>query len=169
MGNIAKLNACLNLLGGIRLHTFTDRKVLQKRIYLLQEFGVDLGYHFGWYIYGPYSSELASDAFFLLQQKMQAPSTIESYTLSPDDSKAIQRFKKLLEEENLIKNMAESGYWLELFASLHFLWKFSFFKEKKTREAISKKLNEQKISMFKDEDIATAWKLLEAFGLVSFA
>jgi uncharacterized protein YwgA len=36
-----------------RLDTFADRLVVQKAIYLAQVAGVQLGYHFHWYLRGP--------------------------------------------------------------------------------------------------------------------
>jgi len=48
----------------IRLNDFDSRLILQKTIYLAQTiFGIDLGYSFGWYIYGPYSPDLTYEAF----------------------------------------------------------------------------------------------------------
>lgn len=47
----------------INLGEFRSRLILQKFVYLMQEFGFDLGYPFGWYIRGPYSPSLADDAF----------------------------------------------------------------------------------------------------------
>lgn len=41
--------------------SFDDRKRLQKAIYLAQIAGIDLGYRYGWYIKGPYSTDLTRD------------------------------------------------------------------------------------------------------------
>ena len=43
--------------------SFTDRLILQKAIYLAQAAGINLGYYHRWYLYGPYCSTLAEDAF----------------------------------------------------------------------------------------------------------
>jgi uncharacterized protein YwgA len=45
------------------MRTFTERLLLQKRVYFIQQFGAPLGYSFGWYAHGPYSPELARDGF----------------------------------------------------------------------------------------------------------
>jgi len=42
----------------VRMSTFMDRLKLQKLVYILHSEGMDLGYDFTWYIYGPYSSTL---------------------------------------------------------------------------------------------------------------
>ena len=47
------------------LEGFSDRLKLQKTIYLLQVFGVYLGYDFSWYLRGPYCSILAANGFLL--------------------------------------------------------------------------------------------------------
>ncbi len=48
------------------LESFENRLILQKAIYLLQFIGMDLNYDFSWYLYGPYSPELAAEAFAIL-------------------------------------------------------------------------------------------------------
>jgi hypothetical protein len=49
--------------GGVDLQSFDDRLLLQKRIFLLDVAGVDLGYVHSWYLRGPYSPALTRDAF----------------------------------------------------------------------------------------------------------
>jgi len=49
----------------ISLETFSQRFNIQKRIFLVQVMGCDLGYRYGWYIWGPYCRELTADAFAL--------------------------------------------------------------------------------------------------------
>lgn len=45
------------------MESFDERLILQKTIYLVQNMGIPLGYHFSWYIRGPYSRDLTADAF----------------------------------------------------------------------------------------------------------
>lgn len=40
----------------VKMKTFHDRLILQKAVYLTQVAGVHLGYHYRWYIKGPYCS-----------------------------------------------------------------------------------------------------------------
>jgi hypothetical protein len=49
--------------GGVDLQSFDDRLLLQKRMFLLDVAGVDLGYVHSWYLRGPYSPALTRDAF----------------------------------------------------------------------------------------------------------
>lgn len=51
---------------GLKRDSFGERLRLQKTVYLLQGFGMQLGYGFGWYRYGPYSQDLVSDAYTVL-------------------------------------------------------------------------------------------------------
>lgn len=47
--------------------TFDDRLRLQKLIYMVEAFGVYLGYDFSWYLRGPYCTRLAKTGFELEQ------------------------------------------------------------------------------------------------------
>ena len=59
------LAGLLKRAGDYGVRTFRDRLVLQKTVYLLQAFGIYLGYRFTWYLHGPYSTQLTRDAFSL--------------------------------------------------------------------------------------------------------
>ena len=52
----------------IEIDNFTKRKILQKKIYLLQLTGVDLGCRYNWYLKGPYCPALANDTFTLREE-----------------------------------------------------------------------------------------------------
>jgi hypothetical protein len=47
----------------VSVNEFVGRKNVQKLVYLLQEEGFPFGYHFRWYVRGPYSPALTSDFF----------------------------------------------------------------------------------------------------------
>ena len=98
MGEIAKLNLCLQELNGLEMATFLYRKLLQKKVYFLQELGLDLCYSYGFYIYGPYSSELADDAFFLMRLRNNAPANLEVAELSPVEREILERAHAFLGE-----------------------------------------------------------------------
>lgn len=49
------------------LQSHDDRMLLQYKVYLAQDFGLPLGYGFGWYIHGPYSHILSGMACCILQ------------------------------------------------------------------------------------------------------
>src|SRR5205807_10531285 len=70
---------------------FEKRLEFQKTIYLLQEAGADLGYQFGWYKHGPYSSSLADDAYVLATLP---PEILASFQVEVNND-AIKKFKDL--------------------------------------------------------------------------
>ena len=96
MGNKDKLAKCIEELG-LQLDTLRDRKIFQKKIYFLQQFGFNLGYGYGFYIYGPYSSELTKDAFSLKSQSEVAPKTIETEELSELEKESIIKINEFIE------------------------------------------------------------------------
>lgn len=102
---------------------FDDRLKNQKIIYLLQEYGLDLGYTYNWYLYGPYCKEVTKDAY----GHSVEPKAI---LLSDLDKKKIKKFKQIF-EPNL-----NDPKWLEVAASLMYLWK--------------KKYSRQSLSVIKD-------------------
>jgi len=55
------------------MSTFEGRLKLQKTVYLLQSFGVYLGYGFTWYMRGPYLTRLTKDGFALQTIYKQVP------------------------------------------------------------------------------------------------
>ncbi len=58
------LKIVLDALGiPLSMSSFDERLALQKAIYLAQQMGVNLGYQFSWYLRGPYSKDLTSDAY----------------------------------------------------------------------------------------------------------
>jgi uncharacterized protein YwgA len=64
--------------------TFENRIKLQKLVYILKSLGVDFGYDFTWYIYGPYSSDLTHDGYLFTRNKNQINALTESLLMSVD-------------------------------------------------------------------------------------
>jgi hypothetical protein len=95
---------------GLRLDTFDDRLKLQKTIYLAQISRINLGYHFHWYLRGPYCPALTDDAFAILSQPADR---FRGWELDRQSRGRLARVKKLTAEA--------SPRWLELLASAHYL------------------------------------------------
>lgn len=55
---IPKLLSVLKALDLLDFKSYVVRKKVQKIVYLLQQFGMNLGYNYSWIINGPYSSDL---------------------------------------------------------------------------------------------------------------
>ena len=93
------------------MDSFDDRLILQKAIYLAQQAGIPLGYHYYWYLRGPYSRELTADAFAMLGE---APA---GWSL---DEGSKQKLGKLNEFFSELKTEPNPVKAFELFASVLF-------------------------------------------------
>lgn len=63
MTNIDIANGLVFQALGVSKETFDDRLLNQKKVFLLQELGVNLGYSYNWYVRGPYSPDLTTYIF----------------------------------------------------------------------------------------------------------
>lgn len=142
---------------------FEDRKRFQKLVYISQEMGISLDYNYGWYHYGPYSTELADDGF----TAFSIPRNKWNEYATPSDmnkhQERINNLKHMIEEINENLNNLNQADALELLASLLFLRRRAYPSIEKKKDAI-KKLTQCK--SFKESDAKTAWKLLKQFQLV---
>jgi uncharacterized protein YwgA len=90
---------------------------MQKAAYLAQAAGVGLGYFFRWYLRGPYSPDLTSDAFGI-QDELKAGSTeADTWVLDEQSRGKLRGLKPLLSQPD----DQEKARYLELLASIHFL------------------------------------------------
>lgn len=163
--NIIDLKLTIDQLGGFDMESFGGRIAIQKKIYLLQLSGLDLGYRFNWYIRGPYSPGLADTAFDIWNNLDVVTDITNDYTLTDTAIKKIDKIKPLLESP-CPSNMEEYG-WLELLASLHYICHIAFLpdEEKKDKEKLCGKLKELKPN-YSMEEIHEAWDCLNKFGLI---
>jgi uncharacterized protein YwgA len=93
---------------------FNDRLILQKTIYLMQKSNLFIGYHYNYYLRGPYSPALTRDTYELLNRFDRIP------LVQFDDSEDEERFKLFL---SFIKPHLKDHTWLEKIASILFLLK----------------------------------------------
>src|SRR5262245_29472425 len=101
--------------------TVDDRKRVQKAIYLGQLSGVDLGYRFGWYLMGPYSTALTKDYYALAEAIATGDQDYEGKELQEPVRKRIREILPVLEVPQGVDLPQED--WLELVSSLHYLRK----------------------------------------------
>ena len=99
-------------IGNFSNDTLDDRKRFQKTVYLIQAFGIDLGYDFNWYVHGPYSPELAKVGYKLAEIYDEVRPTEFS------DSRYKNRFQDFLDFVEPISNDVDK---LEAAASIHWL------------------------------------------------
>lgn len=151
----------------INLDTFSQRFNMQKRVYLTQLMGYDLGYRYGWYIKGPYCRELTADAFTLRDEIRSGEEDYEAYELDASSKESIRKARQLWETpEGLRVSMDE---WLELLASLHYLKHIAYWPPGSTKdfEAVFKVLIKSKPRFANARTTAQqAWNRLDGFGLI---
>jgi uncharacterized protein YwgA len=158
MHNYNLLFACLRNLGiEPNMDTFRERKRMQKIVYVIQHFGIKLGFDFTWYLYGPYSPDLTTAIFDVIERNFQ----VEERRLSPKEQKILSSISNFLGEDI---NSTEN---LELLGSLIYLKDFnenSMVKHKASKQEIISILKERK-PHFSDEEIEYQWKRLEAANI----
>lgn len=100
----------------LKRDTTEDRLKLQKTIYLLQAYGLQIGYGFSWYRYGPYSQDLVYDAYTVLgpEQNKYARET-SSLSFSNNVLEKFRKFKEICHD--ILNNPRQ----LELVASVDFV------------------------------------------------
>jgi len=161
LGNINVLASCYRRLN-VNLKNLNNRKILQKKIYFLQEFGFNLGYNFGFYIYGPYSTELTSDAFTLIEQHDVARNTIVRERLTDEQKAILDRLDEFIED--ISPN--ELAHQLELLSSIHFLNNHIFRPIVRLGDMI-REIEERKSGRFDREEIREAWNKLNEYDLIT--
>ena len=133
--------------------SFNDRLIFQKTVYLLQAFGLYLGYYFSWYIHGPYSTTLTRDGFALIDNYSEVPHV--RFVEDKDDA----LFKTFLIFLGKRKNDAD---WLEILASIHILKRL--YPTKNKNRIINKVMD--KDPHFSREICEEAFEYLKKFGLI---
>jgi len=150
------------------LASFSKRLAVQKKIYLSQLFGIDLGYRFGWYLRGPYCPALTSDAFTLRQEIESGDEEADRYCLTEEARKRLARANKLWELPSGIEVSEQD--WLELLASLHYLRHIAYRPGDQSADFDgvfeSLKRSKPRFTEMRDE-ARIAWERLEEFALTS--
>lgn len=102
----------------INKDTFDNRIICQKKIYLLQSLGTDLGYSYNWYVRGPYSPALANYVYTNID--LLENTSFDNYKISDNVEKNIEIVNGLQSEKLSELSMAS---WYELLASLLYIEK----------------------------------------------
>ena len=133
------------------LETFDNRLQLQKLTYLLEVFGMDLGFRFNWYLHGPYNRFVTKVLF----DSDKAESEREVEDVFTNEKKKLSILKEFLGSD------INSSRTLELIVSLHYLLvlgKRSGVKD----EQIVKQLHDLK-PYFSEEEILYYCKRIRSF------
>ena len=83
---------------------------MQKLVYLIRKFGIDLKFHYNWYLHGPYSPDLARTLFEIVERGPTASDRLNNHELAK-----IQYLKSFLGED------IHSSDKLELIVSIDYL------------------------------------------------
>ena len=132
---------------------FKKRLEFQKTTYLLQEAGADLGYRFGWYLHGPYSSSYADDAYSLATLPKEYFDSIQESV----DENVLQKVRDLLDS---IPTTKSKSYWLEILSCVHFVKKHSYPKVSSKKQVVDYLL-QMKGDRFSENEISRAYDLLQ--------
>lgn len=150
------------------LGTFSKRFHVQKKVYLAQIMGVDLGYRYGWYIHGPYSTSLTADAFALKEEIEDGDTAFDEYRLHPDVIERTEKTNELCQKPQSFAGSNDD--WLELLASLHYLKHIAYRPAGTTMdfESVFAELIASKPRFSnRKADAQCAWSRLEEVGLVA--
>ena len=135
------------------MNMFSDRLRLQKTIYLLQAFGIYLGYDFSWYLRGPYCSLLATNGFELESVYEHIPDDGKTQFQKNTVQKRFREFLQFVRD----KTTAE----LEIAASLHYLKKTNYADDDKIKSKV-----ETKQKQFTKEQINRMWEDMKKWELI---
>ena len=116
------------------IDTVDERKRVQKSIYLGQIAGVDLGYHFGWYLKGPYSPELTKDYYDLDEALTEGDHEYQKKDLKEQLKEKLQAIQPIVTPPGDVSLNQED--WLELLASVHY--QFSKYDQETARANIDR-------------------------------
>ena len=129
---------------------FSDRLKVQKFVYIVQNRGINLGYLFNFYLYGPYSTDLTRTAF----QIEDYPSMKEVKFVKPEIEK---KFESILSN---LQNHKDDLRWLEGASSILFLSEIKYSKDRIYQQLAKKR------TPFTKGDIDKIWQELEQWGWI---
>jgi len=132
---------------------FEARLILQKTIYLMQAFGLNIGYSYSWYLRGPYSVDLTRDAYELTNKFDRAP--LARFVADEDEKKFHGFLVSLGDKRN-------DDRWLEITASIHFL---GVALPTRTKEGIHSEVA-RKIHGLSRKEFDKSWEWLAEHGLL---
>ena len=102
------------------LDTLDDRILLQKKVYLAQDIGLPLGYGYGWYIHGPYSTDLTAAAYQIIPEGFYS---LEKKGFKPEFARMIAKVNALELENKCMETPLSRVEWYELLASIAYWYK----------------------------------------------
>lgn len=148
-----ELAAILKDVGNFSMDDFAGRLTLQKTVCLLQAFGVDLGYRFGWYLHGPYCKALFRDG----QEARRVIDDLPEVDVSFEGEETQGRYEQFKE---FMQDKKHSPALLEIGASICHLAATGIDKDDILR------VTEDKKPEFSRGQCVSMWNELERYGVV---
>ena len=144
-----------------KIDGFVDRLIMQKTVYLAQAAGVNLGYYYHWYLYGPYSPSLTRDEYAIATDISVGLDESQGWKLDDGSLQRLERIRCIFTEAERDK-LAKK---LELLASVHFLIDRRQVSKVDTSRitATLKRFNKD----FSEEDVKNALEELKTNGLLA--
>jgi uncharacterized protein YwgA len=127
---------------------FDDRFRMQKFVYIAQSQGINLGFFFNFYLFGPYSTDLARTAF-------QITNFEKAKTLKFKDEVHEQKFSEII---SVLSKFKDDNKWLECASSILFLKSLGY-----SRRHILNRIG-NKVTRFENEYIVKVWTELINLG-----
>ncbi len=151
--DVYDLGAILKHIGNFDVSEFKGRLILQKTVYLLQSFGIDLGYKFGWYLHGTYCTKLTRDGFELESVIGDIPKLDIKFT-DADVQSSYNKYMQFIGDKKFDPDL------LEIASSIRYLSRSNFEKEKVLD------MVEKKKKQFTRDQCVRIWNELEKCGIV---
>jgi len=117
--------------------TFDDRLRLQKLVYMIEAFGVYLGYDFSWYLRGPYCTRLAKTGFELEQIAHRIKDNTRTKFADPYMQKRFDRAVRFIKR---IMDGPSDTERLEIAASIHLLLQITSLKKQEIFSRVISKM-----------------------------
>ena len=163
------------------------KKALQKYVYFLKEFGLDIGFKFQWDKWGPYSSDLATYVDDLVaegllesqEEKVPFGSRVESkgiqynFTITSRTEKLLgsvqvssNEGKRIDEAMKFVRDIKPNN--LELYASVHYIVKFLATKGEKAflPKSLVDLMDDYKGDRFSHDEVKGAYYNLKTHRLL---
>jgi len=154
---IVALGGILRRIGNFEASTFLSsfdaRLIFQKTVYLMQAFGLYLGFDFSWYLRGPYSPMLAHLGYEIAKKEKVMP--VAKFS-NPQSERKFGDFLDFLGPEK------GNAKWLEILASIHIQKKLHPWKRK--TDILEIVVHKQ--SYFTIDECREAWNYLMRHGLI---
>ncbi|NLC20112.1 MAG: hypothetical protein GX757_13020 [Clostridiales bacterium] len=152
--DLITIGVILKELNCFNLDSLSNRIILQKKVFLLQNLGVNLGYQYSWYVHGPYSTELTAMAYECIPLGEEQ---FTNYNIKENIKERIKKVNDLEKCEARKKVKLDNSAWYELLAS-YLYWKKQLGTQDKAVEMV-----QITKPQFSDTDIEAAIQALVDF------